>query len=467
METPEVQEKPLSGFINWLKSSVMIKLIVVGFLILILMIPNNMLQSLIYERQQTRDDAVKEITSKWGSEQLVGSPVLTVPYKQVEKDENGKPISAIHYAHFLPENLKINGKVSPEKRYRGIYVAMLYNARLTVEGNFSYPNVALLNIPKENFMFENAFISMGITDMKGINDAINLKVNGQTLSMNPGIESNDIYASGVSTPVVLDGKGMSFSCDLNLNGSGELRFVPFGKETNVQLSANWGTPSFTGSFSPDDKKITDSNFSAHWKVLQLNRNYPQQGVGRFIGKPSNTPDDQNPPAVRVYSPTNQTIDADDQSSFGVKLMLPVDEYQKTMRSAKYDNMFILLTFVAFFFVEILNKRRLHPIQYLLVGFAVCLFYVLLLSISEHLSFNWAYLIGCGTIMGLVIFYTKSVFNNTRLTLIFNGVLAILYGFFYSLLQLESYALLIGSIGLVLILGTVMYLTRNIDWNKPM
>jgi inner membrane protein len=128
-------------------------------------------------------------------------------------------------------------------------------------------------------------------------------------------------------------------------------------------------------------------------------------------------------------------------------------------------MFILITFIAFFFVEILNQKRIHPIQYLLVGFAVCLFYLLLLSISEHLSFNWAYLIGCGLILSLVTFYVKHIFQSTRLTLLFSGILALLYGFFYSLLQLEDYSLLLGSAGLVLILGAVMYLTRNINWYK--
>ena len=159
------------------------------------------------------------------------------------------------------------------------------------------------------------------------------------------------------------------------------------------------------------------------------------------------------------------IKGDLQSFFGVKLLLPVDEYQKTMRSTKYNLMFIVVTFIAFFFVEILNRKRLHPIQYLLVGFAICLFYVLLLAISEHLSFNWAYLIGCVTILTLITFYTQSLFKNVSITLIFNGILALLYGFFYSLLQLEDYSLLLGSAGLLIILAVVMYLTRNIDWYR--
>jgi inner membrane protein len=151
------------------------------------------------------------------------------------------------------------------------------------------------------------------------------------------------------------------------------------------------------------------------------------------------------------------------SHFGVRLMLPVDEYQKTNRSSKYATFFIFITFLTFFFIEVLNKKRLHPIQYLLVGAAVILFYVLLLSISEYVSFNWSYLISCSIILTLIATYCHFILKNRKLTFMMFGVLAVLYGFFYSLLQLQDYALLLGSFGLLLILGAIMYLTRNIDW----
>jgi inner membrane protein len=229
----------------------------------------------------------------------------------------------------------------------------------------------------------------------------------------------------------------------------------------VTIESPWGTPSFVGTSLPDERQITDKGFKAVWEELHLNRNYPQQGVGNFIGRDLNQHTDHEVEVVNY--PGKQETYGLESGTFGVKLLLPVDEYQKTMRSTKYDLMFIVITFIAFFFVEILNRRRLHPLQYLLVGFTICLFYVLLLAISEHLSFNWAYLIGCSVILTLVALYTGSIFKNTRMTLIFNGILALLYGFFYSLLQLEDYALLLGSIGLLIILATVMYLTRNINW----
>ena len=459
MEQPE-KTSIFERFNTWVRTSVMLKLITIGILILIFMIPTTILQSLISERQFTRDAAVQEITSKWGSGQTIGGAVITIPYQTIQTDEKGNKSTVIEYAHFLPENLMLTGSLTPEKRYRGIYVVMLYNAQLHLKGFFKKINTDLLNIPRDRFMFSDAFISIGITDVKGIKEAIMLKVNDQTLEMNPGILSNDLFSSGVSSPINLDAERFDFDVKINLNGSQSMAFLPFGKTTKVSIESPWGTPSFEGSSLPDERQITDKGFKAVWNELYLNRNYPQQGVGNFVGVNNNPNGD-----AMVVSTSENTQRGELQGSSGVRLLLPVDEYQKTMRSTKYSVMFIVITFIAFFFVEILNRKRLHPIQYLLVGFAICLFYILLLAISEHLSFNWAYLIGCSTILFLITFYTKNIFQNTRLTLIFNGVLALLYAFFYSLLQLEDYALLFGSIGMLIILAAVMYLTRNIDWYR--
>ncbi|HSY61648.1 MAG TPA: cell envelope integrity protein CreD, partial [Cytophaga sp.] len=222
------------------------------------------------------------------------------------------------------------------------------------------------------------------------------------------------------------------------------------KKTSVTLHSAWGNPSFEGYFLPDSSIITDTSTYATWKILQLNRNYPQYGLGAFI---------------RESEQAAGLQEGQSDSSFGVRLMLPVDEYQKTNRSAKYAIMFILLTIVSFFFVEIINKKRVHPIQYLLIGFGIVLFYILLLSISEHLNFDSAYWISCAGIVLLIGAYTQSIFKRIKITLLISGILLILYVFFYALLQLQNYSLLMGSIGLFIILGATMYLTRNIDWYK--
>lgn len=446
MEKPSLFERLNS----WARRSVTLKLISIAILILILLIPSSMISSLIYERQNIRDNAIKEVSSKWGERQTIGGPVLSIPYYTQIKDAQGKMETVIRYAHFLPDQFDVNGTMTPEKRYRGIYVVVLYNTKLQVKGKFSYPDFSQLNIPVSSYIMNDALISMSISDMKGINDDINFKWNDTTVSFNPGIPTTDIFSSGVSRKISLEQTDeYNFEFTLNLNGSTSLRFLPFGKETNVQLGSTWDSPSFEGSFLPDKREISATGFNASWKVLQLNRNYPQQGLGSFM-----------PPLITDNYGENPE---DSYASFGVKLLLPIDEYQKTTRSVKYCLMFIIITFLTFFFVEVLNKKRIHPIQYLLVGFAVCLFYVLLLSVSEHLKFNNAYLIGVVSILSLITFYVWYVFRNAKLTVIFSALLALLYGFFYSLLQLEDYALLLGSIGLFLILATIMYLTRKVDW----
>ena len=438
MENPSVFDR----FNNWLRRSVTIKLISIGFLILILLIPTTMMQSLINERQTLHDQAIENISSKWGGKQIIGGPVLSVPYTTELKDDKGNIESVTRYAHFLPESLNIDGKVFPEKRYRGLHVVVLYKTKIHLSGNFSFPNILETGLNINACQFDKAFISIGISDLRGINDDVKCLINEKSFVFGPGVPTHDIVESGISFKYPLDSeREMNFSFDLNINGSSNLAFLPFGKETNVNLASTWNSPSFEGSFLPDNRSINDSGFTASWKVLHLNRNYPQQGTGAFI----------------------QNKENGNAASFGVKLILPIDEYQKTMRSVKYCIMFIIITFLTFFFVEVLNKKRIHPIQYLLVGSAICLFYVILLSISEHLSFGWAYLISCISIVTLVTFYAKFVFEKISHTVIFSFLLILLYGFFYSLLQLEDYALLLGSMGLFLILSIIMYLTRKVNW----
>jgi len=441
---------------NWIRNSVTIKLISIGILILILLIPTSMLQSLVRERQDLFENTIDELSSKWGNRQTIGGPVLSIPYLTPVKDDKGNIEYWTHYVHFLPEELNINGKILPEKRHRRIYVVVLYKSILHIEGKFGIPDFAAAGVDAAACQLDKAFISTGISDLRGVNDNINCSINGKNYLFGPGIPTHDVLESGISFNFPVDStKEIPFSFDINLNGSSRLAFLPFGKVTNVNLSSPWNTPSFEGSFITDTNTVNDSGFVANWKILQLNRNYPQQGTGSFISKNKGN---------NNYMPDDNTYRGDDDySSFGVRLLLPVDEYQKTMRSVKYCIMFIIITFLTFFFSEVLNKKRIHPIQYLLVGFAICLFYVLLLSISEHLSFGLSYLTGCVSIIILISFYAKYVFRNNKLTAIFSFLLTLLYGFFYSLLQLEDYSLLLGSIGLFIILATIMYLTRKVNW----
>lgn len=426
---------------SWIRTSVTFKMFSVAFLAIILLIPAFMIQMVIQDREYRRNDAVIEISSKWGNEQTLAGPILTVPYKAVVKDEAGNISNVTQYAHFLPDRLDVKGTLQPEVRYRGIYEAVLYTGKLQFAGQFSFPNFDDWAINKQDILWNKAFLSVGIPDMRGINEKIELSWNSQKILFEPGIESPDVVASGVSvsTPLTAESKNEGFTFDfaMSLNGSERLKFLPLGKETTVALSSSWKNPSFDGAFLPDERTIDDTGFKAQWKVLHLNRNFPQQWLGN-----------------------GQNIQ---EAAFGVKLLTPIDEYQKTMRSSKYAIMFIFLTFLGFFFVEILNKMRIHPLQYLLVGAALCVFYLLLISLSEHIKFNPAYFVSTAATVVLITAYSSTIFRNKMLTISICVTLLTLYGFLYSLLQLQDYALLMGSLGLFAILAAVMYLSRNVDW----
>ncbi len=455
-----MKENSLFDRINqWARHSLTLKMLTIGLLALLLLIPVGLLQSLINERQQLRDEAIREVSSKWGLEQTLIGPILSVPYDYVRSGPDGELLRETGYAHFLPDQLQIDGALQPQERYRGIYVVVLYETRLAIETTFKNLHPEALNIPETALQWSNAQLTIGISDMKGIESAIEVVGNDTTYAFGPGTPSNDIFDSGASLPLGLNAQpdSLDFGFELRLKGSSQLSFAPFGRTTTVSLTSGWPNPSFEGAFLPDQRAVTDTGFTATWRVLELNRNYAQQGIGSFIGRAA-----PGVPVVRneyaAPPPGNYHL-----STFGLRLLLPIDEYQKTMRSAKYATFFVLITFLTFFFIEVLNRRRLHPIQYLLIGSAIILFYILLLSVSEHFAFNSAYLVSAAIILGLITFYSAFVLRNLRLTLLVGSILAVLYGFFYSLLQLRDYALLLGSIGLLLILATIMYLTRNIDW----
>jgi len=371
--------------------------------------------------------------------------------------KNNQTKYSIHYVHILPEELNISGVIDPEMRYRSIYQTVVYSAKLDIKGSFTIPSLKHLDIDPSNILWDEAVFSIGISDMRGIQKNIMVTFNDKIYQAGPGLKTQDIGKSGVQAiiPLSIDKKAQTFSLQLSLNGSEKLYFVPLGKATHVELKSNWKTPSFKGSFLPTARDITDKGFSAQWNVLHLNRSYPQTWIGDAykIGSPISN-DRINP-----YAAQQESSDA----SFGVQLLIPADIYQKSTRVMKYALMFIVFTFSAFFFSEVISKRRVHPIQYILIGLAILLFYVLLLAISEHLNFDIAYIVSAFLITALISGYSKSITKSNSFTGIVCGILVILYGYLYIVLQLEDYSLIMGSVGLFGVLATVMYITRKIDW----
>ena len=307
-----------------------------------------------------------------------------------------------------------------------------------MEGDFSFPDLSGLGVKEEDVEFEDAFFSFGVSDTKGISEKLEFTINGVKLKLEPGLICKDVLGSGVHARYPLKNTNfLKFEIATNINGSEFIHFTPVGKETRLKLKSSWPDPSFGGNYLPTEREISQKGFSASWKVLNLNRNYPQR-----------------------WRKSQHKIA---NSSFGVKLFIEADVYQQTTRSVKYGFMFILFTFTAFFFCEILNHRRVHPIQYLLIGLAITIFYTLLLSISEYIDFDSAYWISTASIVVMISSYAKSVLTSTKMSLTVGTILLTLYVYLFILLQLEDKALLLGSIGLFTVLGIAMYVTRNIDW----
>ncbi len=428
-----------------LKNNIYFKIGALFIITLLLLIPKSMITGLISEREYRQDEAIQEVSSKWAEQQTISGPFISIPYyryvKEVNpKDSSIKTISYKEYVHILPEILDVNGEISPEKRQRGIFEIVVYNSKLKISGKFNPFNINDYNIDPQNILFDKAEFVIGIDDLRGIEKQIELTWNSKGVSFNPGVSSNDIVNSGINAKVDIspsDSINYTFNLELELKGSQQLYFTPVGKITDINLTSNWPNPSFNGSFLPDVHKVTENGFKANWNVLHLNRNFPQTWIG--------------------------SSHAIEYSSFGVDLKLPVDNYQKSYRASKYAILFIGFTFLAFFFIEVMNKVLIHPIQYILVGLALVIFYSLLLALSEHLIFNLSFWIAAiGTIL-LITLYTKAILKNTKLSAFMGGLLLILYTFIFVIIQVQDYALLIGSIGVFVILGFVMYFSRKINW----
>jgi inner membrane protein len=428
-----------------LKTNIYFKVGIIFFLILILMIPTSMVESLIHEREGVQTKAIDEVSSKWGNGQTISGPFISIPFDKYikrfnKKDSINEIIKLKEWAHFLPEELKIQGNIIPEKRYRGIYEVVVYESKLKIQGNFDNIDFKKLDIDKKDVHFDKATINIGINDLKGIEKQVTINWNNKDFSFNSGTSTKHIISSGINAVVPIRKDSITnyiFTTEIDLKGSQYLYFTPVGKTTDININSNWNTPSFTGMYLPDERTVSSTGFNSKWNILHLNRNYPQEWIGNDYGI--------------------------DSSSFGTDLLLPVDNYKKSYRVARYAILFLVLTFITFFFVEIMSKVFIHPIQYLLVGIAIIVFYTLLLSISEHIKFNLAYIIASILTISLVSLYTISILKSKQIGLLIFGILLIMYSFIFTIIQLEDYALLIGSLGMFTILCIVMYYSRKIDW----
>ncbi len=422
----------------WQKNKLVFKSFFIAFLVLALLIPTFIITYLVNERRERKQEVTKEISNKWSAAQTVTGPFLIIPYTEFNSTNSPER----KFIYLLPEQLAITGNIEPEIRYRSIYKVPVFTAKpLLLKGKFLNNTLSASGVTPAFVKWNEAKLCIGITDLKGLKQQT-VKWNEQALTMQPGLPDNRVAQQGISVPVLLDSsfqeKESSFSVELILQGSEKLYCTPLGSNSTVHFSSSWTNPAFDGKYLPDTERITAKGFEADWMVSQFNRDFP-----------------------KVF--TNNTTAAVSESSFGVILLSPFDAYAQTMRSLKYAILIIALTFFAYFFTEIFQRRPVHPLQYILIGMALVLFYTLLLSISEYIQFPLAYLTASAATVLLLSWYTQSIFKKTKMVLIFASLLSVLYLFIYVLIQMKDNALLFGSIGLFVLLAAAMYLSRKIDW----
>jgi inner membrane protein len=444
---PQVGQALHSG-LGRLRSSPSLRVLVIGALVLLLQIPIAFIARTVHERQQTQHAAIAEVSQKWGGAQAVVGPFLVVPYlyQLQEFAADGTPRSREARAHatFLPRRLEVAGRLEPEVRERGIFAVPVYRARLQLRGEFDPPSFEAWGIEPSAVLWDQAQLVLEISDARGIDNAVRLRWGDEELDFAPGGGARESTRAAIHAPLGarLGGpQALEFQTDLALRGSLGLRLAPTGQHTAVQLSGSWADPSFQGAWLPSERQVRPEGFEARWEIPYLGRDYPQRWLGG--GDPG-----------RIAA-----------SEFGLDLVVPVDAYRSTLRSLKYELLFLALTFLTLWLFEVLAGLRVHPIQYGLVGGALCLFYLLELSLAEHVGLGPAYLIAASAVVALLAGYTRVILGGWSRGGVVALTVGLLYAYLYVLLRIEDYALLAGSLGLFAILAAVMYATRNVDWYR--
>jgi len=435
-----------------------IKIAATFLVALLLLIPVEQIRGLVTERQQRRDEVVQDIARSAGYAQT--GPILIVPFTRVvrtwtepREGEPRRPVEtevAGRFA-FVPADFELSGRLDVEQRQRGIYEARIFDADSRITGRFELkPNYGVTE-DLADYTFAAPVLVVGISDIRGISTGLELTWDGQRIPFEPGATPS-MLPSGVhaqlAAPNVANPSPLSFSIALSLQGTGAFQVTPVGRESRVLLDSNWPHPSFVGEFLPRERAVTDSGFSARWQTSLFATNLENVVNACPNEEPSH-------PACAELTARH----------FGVSFIDPIDHYLKSERAAKYAFLFIGLTFAAFFLFEALRRFSVHPIQYGLVGLAIAMFFLLLLSLSEHLGFAVAYLISATACVALIAYYVTHVVGSTRLGAVFGSALGAMYGMLYAILSSEDFALLTGSLVVFGVLGAIMVLTRKVNWAK--
>ncbi|WP_430412172.1 cell envelope integrity protein CreD [Kordia sp.] len=455
MEHQTINKNDNNKFSTWLKNSITARMAMMGLLILLLMIPLTLIQKLIKEREYRQQGVIEDINDGWGNSILVYGPILKVPYKTYEEtvkydaETNNtfkEKRTIVKYAFFFPKSLNFDTNVKASPKKRNNFESAVFTTTIATSGSFDIPDFSSKSIAPENIVWEKATLLIKTTNLKGLKSEVALNINGNTYGFETNFSVTNSYknsldeleSSFIALKDVPTTSEQAFNFSLQYNGSESIKFIPIGKVTDVKMVSDWNDPSHIGNFITQNENATeDGGFEANWRILNTNRPFSQQSFN--------------------------TLPNLNEFAFGTKFIIPLDEYQKSERAAKYGFLVIGLTFLVFFLIQTLSNINIHPFQYLMIGIALVMFYTLLISISEHSSFLKAYFIAGVAVIVMITLYSKSILRYWKFPLFIGVSLTALYGFIFVIIQLESYALLVGSVGLFVILGLVMFVSRKIDW----
>ena len=426
------------------------RLVLIGLLLVLLMIPAQIIRDVVRERAERRDEAAADIIASWGGHQRLLGPVLRVPFRIREKntDDKGKVTESVwrDALYLLPQSLKIEARLDTELRRRGMFELPVYGSGLKLRGEFARPDLSRFNVLPQDIDWKGAELIVSLTEPRSLHADARLVWQGQALRFRPSTGSGGLgklpgihVPLGLAEPDLFPAGKATFDIGLGFNGAEQLWFAPTAEETTVALNSDWAHPSFQGSWLPLKREIGTKGFAADWSVSYLGRDYPQQW--------------------RESAPVGDELL---KAGFGVSLAVPVDPYLLAERISKYALLTLVCSFAVIWLTELLSGRRVHPIQYGFVGAGLCLFSLLQLSVAEHFGFTVAYGIAAVAVTLMVTLYSRSLLGGWR-SLAVGGVLTALYGYLYTILQAEDYALLGGAVALFLGLAVAMYLTRNFDW----
>jgi len=452
-----------------MRNSLLFKFIIVAILVLAILVPLSMIRDTIAERQAYRQQAVAKVAESYAGPQTLVGPVLVVPYlaevQTTHNDENGGQHVVLHNEWlqwvFFPKTEQLDGKIIPDVRHLGLYDVQVYELRGRLSGRFD------LTVPQSAagcrlLQIGTPYLSVGVDDESGLIGTPQLRIDNLPATLLQGIGTGRSGAgvhADLAPVAVGDKRAFAFTLDLAIGGTERLAIAPIADDNRIELKSKWPHPQFAGRFRPHTPELSATGFDAIWDVSALAANTQ----GEYANGSTHASDAARGCASVASAGCAEATGGMDRIE--LTLVDPVSIYTKIDRASKYGLLFVLLTFVGFFMFELIKQLHIHPIQYLLVGLALAIFFLLLLSLSEHYSFETAYLCASAACIGLLGFYVSSVLHSRMRGIGFAGMLTALYGALYGLLLSEDNALLLGSLMLFAILAAIMVITRKIDWYR--